>query len=274
MATVLNTTKLLPGSKSYHDTPRFDKDILDQVEGLEWTLARIKDLDGMVDQYHLDSAIAVADTLKELGNNPEFNDYYNYVVDLEELVKLLTNNLLQIRRECMKASKNVMELGNKWDRADIAEMFENCADIAQQELCCSGGVREILVSRGWTEKCMTNLNALFPGIGWKRLGILDHSEAEHLVAGIPGWMSISDTHLKMENKDLGATLTVKNNYGDLSIIFQQKDKKTIFYDFYKMKDIFMDITSPTQDEILTYKMATGDDYDISNLRDIFYSERS
>lgn len=272
MTTVFHTTEIIPHNKKRFDVPDIETDLKKIYESTEHELSYLEFSSDPDDETHFDRQKGKVESeleeLKSYAKSSEISDYQAYVEALERQVEGLTWSLLNVARRADNMAKDILSLDNKMDRAEISDEFDYIVGDAVNELGCEMPLRRCLQERGWTEWQRDYLNSIIPTN--RVIELLVHaSTPNEMVLGIDSWISVQDDRVTIMNGFDRIHLT--RLFGGLSIQ-TFIDGVSSFFNTSDLKDIFMDILHPTDEEIQMYEMAHHKSYDICRWRDIFGKE--
>lgn len=271
MTTIYNTSGIVNHARPSYDTPDICGDLMRIHKSVEGAIEDIEigDADDNSDFIKSkDNAIRELSPLYEAADTKggDIADFMQYVSNLEELCHTLTESALNVISRAEKLSKQALSLDYTMDRGEISEMLFYLAECAGAGMGCDASLKSTLQNRGWFKQHIDYLFSILDS-QHHSLGVLAHkSSPTDMVVGIDGWMYISDKLVHLVNGKDDLKLNPKN--GDLEIYSRVGGQLTCFR-LSEMKDIFMDLLNPTEEEIQMYEMCSHKRYDISMWRDIF-----
>lgn len=272
MTTVFHTTEIVPHNKKRFDVPDIETDLKKIYESTEHELSYLEFSSDPDDEVHFDrqkgKVGSELEELKSYAKGYEIAEYQTYVEALERQVEALTWSLINVARRADNMSRDIVSLDNRMDRTEIADEFDYIVGDAINELGREMPLRRCLQERGWSEWQRDYLNSIIPTN--RVIELLVHaSTPNEMVLGIDSWISVQDDRVTIMNGE--DHIHIKNVFGNLSI-HVIIDGKFSNFNTGDLKDIFMDILHPTDEEIQMYEMAHHKSYDICRWRDIFGKE--
>ncbi len=269
MTTVFHTTEIIPHNKKRFDVPDIETDLKKIYESTEHELSYLEFSSDPDDETDFDKQKGKVESeleeLKSYAKSSEIADYQAYVEALERQIEALTWSLLNVARRADNMSRDIVSLDNRMDRTEIADEFDYIVGDALNELGCEMPLRRCLQERGWNEWQRDYLNSIIPTN--RAIELLVHaSTPSEMVLGIDSWISVQDDRVTIINGDDRIHI---GKASDEIAIHTFIDGKSSFFLTADLKDIFMDILHPTDEEIQMYEMAHHKSYDICMWRDIF-----
>lgn len=269
MATVFHTMELIPHNKKRFDIPDLETDLKKIYEDTEHQLSYLEfssDPDDEADFNKQKGKVEwELEELKSYAKSSEISDYQTYVEALERRVEALTWSIINVARRADNMAKDILSLDNNMNRAEISDEFNYIVGEATNELGCDFVLRRYLLERGWTEWQRDYLDSIIPTS--TVIELLAHASTPNdMVMGLDSWIAVQDDLVTILNgKD---RLHLRKVYGEIAI-HTSIDGVVSSFNTGDMKDIFMDILHPTDEEIQMYEMSHHKSYDISMWRDIF-----
>lgn len=276
MTTIFHTTEILDHTQNEYPHPDLESELLKIFERTEHELSYLEFSTDEDDEAEFNKRYGNVESelseLKDIAKGSELYDYKNYVTQLEALVVTLTDSLISVGKRADTLSKAILSVDNKMDRAEISDEFLYLSGEAVREFNTDSSLYSALESRGWNK---FQRGFVFNIIQEERTGyagsivvelMLHGSTANNMVVGVQDWITLCGKTLCLCDGD--DTLRIDAVNGSIDIILT-KDKKVSRFRLSEMKDLFMDVMNPTDEEILMYKMSHHAEYDICGWRETF-----
>lgn len=269
MTTVFHTTEIIPHHKKKFDVPDIETDLKKIYESTEHELSYLDFSSDPDDETDFDKQKGKVESeleeLKSYAKSSEIADYQAYVEALERQIEALTWSLLNVARRADNMAKDILSLDNHMDRAEISDEFNYIVGDATNELGCDFVLRRCLQERGWNEWQRDYLGSIIPTSTIIEL-LVHASTPSGMILGVDSWIAVQDDRVTIMNGKDRIHLT--KAYGELAI-HTTIDGVSSTFNTSDIKDLFMDILHPTDEEIQMYEMAHHKSYDICMWRDIF-----
>ncbi|WNT48250.1 hypothetical protein SPLA5a_PHROGS00167 [Salmonella phage SPLA5a] len=269
MTTVFQTMGVVDHSTKRFDIPDIERDLKKIYDDTSYELSYLDFSTDEADEDNFnkqkDKVESGIEELKSYAAGSEISEYKNYTEELERRVEALTWCIINASRRADKMAQDILSVDNTMDRNEISDQFNYIVSDATSELFCNETLRWCLENRGWNKSQLDYIGSIVPLSTCLEL-LLHASSPDDMIVGVDGWIAVSDGRCTLWSGD--DLITFTKAYGGLSIHATINGVISSF-NTADLKDIFMDILNPTENEIQMYEMAYHKAYDICKWRDIF-----
>lgn len=272
MTSILHTTGILPHYQKDYSFPDFSGDMLQIYDKVQGEVSELQFSSDPDDEQEFDKQICRVENelidLQSLAKSTDIEDLRRYVENLENLVFGLSQAIINIGEIAKIASDKLPD-----NAEDIEEALQNICYEGSSALGCECNLGNALEERGWSLFQKTFVYRVIGGEFPRLLqlnALFGNSQSDNIALGIDGWFCLRGKELTFCRGDDVLILNASKPGVGITV---RLNGKSINFHTTELTDIFMDISDPTEDEILMYEMTSGKRYDILSWRNIFGKKR-
>ena len=269
MTVGLSILDAIPHNRREFDRPDLAQDIKTFANNIQDDLKGITQ-DDYDFKYHTDNLDSIAGEIKSYAEGSEISNLIEYIDKLEHIVDTMGDALIGIARKAVDIQDQVLSVDAPLFRDDLVDLLADLRERAAEPLDCYNSFFRTMQTRGWSQQNIETIQELM-GHSQEWVELLEHKSVfRDVYVGVKGKMFISGSTITYTGPGVDY-LQVEQKHGTLVFKVFQERKVTVF-DFSQMKDIFLNILRPTDDELLAYEMFTGKKFTIREWRDTFGKE--